>query len=232
MKAQKCLLFLLALSFLCLPHSSHAQAFQNLDFEAAQLTPIPSGQFGGSVPILSAIPDWTGFLGTTPVTQVLQNSFTLGNASIDILGPQWNFGGIIEGRYSVVLQPGRGPNGGGLPSDVSASISQTGLVPPEILSLEFKAEVFDSFTVSLGGQLLSIVPLATGVNYTLYGANIPLSMVGQNETLVVTALAGPNTTDYFDSFVFSPNLVPEPQTWSLLLFSAAVLALKRRQPKT
>src|ERR1700734_2332700 len=55
-------------------------AFQNLGFESANLTPVPSGQYGGEVSTTAAIPHWTAFLGATQVTQILQNNETLGNA--------------------------------------------------------------------------------------------------------------------------------------------------------
>ena len=184
--------------------------FQNLNFESANLSPVPSGQFGSFVSISDALPGWTGYLGSEQVTQVLQNNLTLGNASIDILGPNWSYNGIIEGQYMVVLQPGLDPFGSG--QNVSASISQTSLVPANALSLQFKAEtpLFSAWSVSLGGDNLSVIPLGTGANYTLYGANIPSSDAGQAETLTITALAAGNTAESFDSFVFLPSPLPEP----------------------
>jgi hypothetical protein len=171
---------------------------------------------------LDAIPGWTAFLGTNQVTQVLQNNATLGNASIDIWGPNWS--GMIEGQYTVVLQPGRDPVA---PSqNVSASISQTATVPVTAQSLRFKAETSSGFAVSLGGQNLSVIPLGTGANYTLYGANIPLSDAGQIATLTITALAGPNTTESFDSFLFSPSAVPEPGACSIVCLGFVLGAYK------
>ena len=198
-------------------------AFQNLDFEAANLSPIPPGQSGGLVPITSALPGWSGDLGSTPVTQVLQNNQTLGDASIDLLGPSWTHGGIIEGQYTVVLQPGFATAGDAY---VSASISQTGLVPARARSLQFKAETGSDFSVSLGGETLSLMPLGSGANYTLYGADIA-AFSGQEEALTITALAGPCTTDYFDSFDFSPAAVPEPCALSLMRIGGLAIAMHR-----
>ena len=144
----------------------------NLDFESAELSPIPSGQFGGSVSITNALPGWTGSISASQVTQVLQNNLTLGLPSIDILGPNWSFGAIIEGQYTLVLQPG------GSATYSSASISQTGFVPSGTRSLQFKAQTYSAFSVSLGGQALSLTPLGTGGNYTLYGADVS-SFAGQ-----------------------------------------------------
>src|SRR6266404_6353367 len=97
-----CTSLLVGIGLACTTLSIHAQgSFQNLDFESANLSPVPSGQFGGEVSSVDAVPGWTCFLGTTQITQVLQNNLTLGNASIDVLGPDWNnFSGIniIEGQ--------------------------------------------------------------------------------------------------------------------------------------
>ena len=196
--------------------------FQNLNFESANLPPVPPGQGGGEVSSLDAIPGWIAFLGTNQVTQVLQNSVTFGLASIDILGPDWNavyLASIIEGQYTVVLQPGADPVTG---LTVGASISQTALVPTDAQAIYFKAEAL-GFSVTLGGQNLSIIPLGTGTNYTLYGANIPGADAGQIEPLTITALAGPNTTDLFDSFLFSSTPVPEPGVVGLSALGALVL---------
>jgi hypothetical protein len=192
--------------------------FQNLGFESANLSPVPAGQYGGSVFSLDAIPGWTGFLGTNQVTQVLQNDETLGDASIDILGPYWNLGGIIEGQYTVVLEPGLGPGD----VNASASITQVGLVPANAQSLLFKAATFSPFSVSLAGQTLSLVSLGTGPNYTLYGADIS-SLAGQTGALTITALAAYNTSDYFDSFQFSNLPIPEPGVFSLSVLGVLVL---------
>ena len=151
----------LGLSFIWAAFPVQAQGtFRNLDFESANLPPI---QFGGPVSSLDAIPGWKAFLGTTQVTQVLHNNLTLGNASIDILGPYSSFGRIIEGQYTVVLQPGFDPSGSG--QNVGASISQTGLVPDDALSLQFKAGIYGSISVSMGGQNLSLIPLGTSAHY-------------------------------------------------------------------
>lgn len=204
--------------------TAFSQAFQNLGFESANLSPIPPGQFGGPVPSLDAIPGWRAFLGATQTAQVLQNNLTLGTASVDILGPNWSLGGIIQGQYSVALQPGLDPFGSG--QNVGASISQSGLVPANAKSLQFKASTFGSFSVSLGGQNLPVIALGTGANYTLYGANISPLLAGQLETLAITASPGPSNPDYFDSFVFSPLSVPEPGAFSLLALGG-VLGLLR-----
>jgi hypothetical protein len=229
MKSKKLKIILLCLTIGTKLQNGFSQGtFENLNFESATLSPVPAGQFGGEVSSLDALPGWTCYIGPYQVTQVLQNNLTLGDASIDILGPDWNFNnGIIEGQYTVVLQPGDGNQGNGNFGYVSASISQTALVPANAQSLQFKAAISSPYTVSLGEQNLNLVVLGSGPNYTLYGANIPSGDTGQSEALAITALAGPNNADYFDSFVFSNQEIPEPQTWTLLLCGAGALSLWR-----
>jgi hypothetical protein len=213
---------LIAFSLTCAVLSVQAQgAFQNLDFEAANLSPIPSGQYGGFVSSLDGIPGWTGFIGTNQLTQVVHNAVSTGNASIDILGPYWSFGGIIEGQYTVDIQPGRDPfvvNG----QNVSASISQVGLVPANAQSLRFTASPLDGFAVSLEGQTLSLVTIGTGPYYATYGANIS-SFAGQTAALTFTALAQFNTTYYIDSIQFSNLPIPEPGVFGLSALGALLL---------
>src|SRR5712671_4235216 len=181
-------LSLLGLSLICVTSLAHAQGnFQNLNFESASLTPIPAGQYGGFVAIGDALPGWTGYLGTSQMTQVLQNNFTLGSASIDIISPDWN-GYTMEGNYYVVLQAGS------LGTDiVPAAIAQTGLIPGTSRSIQFKtspaAGSSDLFQVTLGGQNISLVQLLNTSNYILYGGDIS-AFAGQAQELKIAALPG------------------------------------------
>jgi hypothetical protein len=208
------------------------QIFVNLDFEQANLSPVPPGQYGSFVPITKGLPGWTGYLGTNPVTQVLQNNYTLGDACIDIIGPS-STSGIIEGRYTVVLEEGV-PPGNPFAAAINASISQLGLVPATANSLQFKESGNVAFTVSFAGQRLNLIPLGVGngvgLNYTLYGADIS-QFAGQAGTLTITELAGPGTVpatpDYFDSIVFSPQIVPEPNALGLFGIGACYFVGRR-----
>ena len=105
-----------------------------MDFESANLNPVPPGEFGGLVPIDQAFPGWTGYAGTNQVSQVRQNAATIGAPSLDIFGPNWTNDIIIEGFYTAVLQPGVNPPN----PAVSASLAQTGLVPATAKSIEMK----------------------------------------------------------------------------------------------
>jgi hypothetical protein len=201
--------------------------FVNLNFESANLPTIPSGQYGGEVPISLAMPGWTGYLGTQQTTQVLHNNFTLGDPSIDIYGPDSSY--IIDGNYMAELQAG----GDGV--SVPATIEQTGLVPAGTQSLQIKFFTGSTgFSVTLGSMEVNMIPLSSSSLYTVYGANIA-SLAGQTEQLSISAL--PTAQDPFNGFflddiVFSPMAVPEPSTWSLMACGAGLLGVlsKPRKP--
>jgi hypothetical protein len=129
-----------------------------------------------------------------------------------------------------------------LGQSVDATITQTGVVPLGTKSLQFKAH-FDpfssggSFSVTLGGQTLSLIPLQAGANYTLYGADIS-GWAGQTAALNFTVFSYPqqNAADYLflDAIQFSNQRVPEPGVLSLsasgaLLFGTRILVRWRRR---
>jgi len=170
-------------------------------------------------------------------TAALYNTYFLGTSAISILDTGWPyspFGGVIEGNYTVLLQAGLY---GTTPADTT--LSQNALVPAVAQSLRFKAYDPDSLSpaislqVSLGGQQLSLVPLGTGANYTLYGADIH-TLAGQTTELDFTVKKGNADINYvfLDSIQFSNLGVPEPGVLSLSVLGALLLGgrgLGRRQ---
>lgn len=187
-------------------------AFQNLDFESATVRVTPPGEFGSLLPISTALPGWSGFLGTNQQTHVLHNNITLGDANISILGPHWG-GGILEGNFSVLLQEGNDPRSPASVNHVPAAIAQTGLIPDTAASLRFRANFSGVLLVTVGGQDLTLVPLATGPNYIRYGADIS-AYVGQELELrfIAPTLPGRPNDIYFDAIIFSNLPIPEPGT--------------------
>ncbi len=218
--------------------SAQAQGtFQNLNFESANVPPSGPELYGTFVPIASALPDWTAYLGGNQLTQVGYNSPTIGTATISLFGPTWNSSdpalpgiGIIDGNYSVVLQSGGVPNGQG---GENASIEQNGTVPSAAESLEFKAIAVGPFSVSFAGIALDPIALSTGpgpggVPYTLYGASIS-AWAGQTGELEFTADLDPNEPYLvLDDIAFSTQVVPEPSPLALTGIGALVFALYRR----
>ena len=155
--------------------SVDAQGFRDLNFEEANPVIDPEGQlYPYDVTAASALPGWTVYLGTVQPTDVLQNLFTTGEASVDIYGPNspttgpgFGSAGTIDGRYSVLLQAGNLP---GTQTLVGGSIAQNGAVPLAAQFLEFDAwtPYAPDFSVSFAGNLLSPVALGSGPNYTTW----------------------------------------------------------------
>ena len=210
--------------------------FQNLDFESASLAPT-SGQYGGPVPISSALPGWAAFIGNVQQTQAIQNDYTLGAASIDVFGPNWSSiaPGLIDGNFTILLEPGLSTQG-----TVAASIEQTGTVPVNSESLQFKAWGFlpsPTLNVSFSGNSLMPVMLSSGQTlsgqtYTIFGADISTyaGQTGQLQFTIPYSNSGLNGVE-FDDITFSPNAVPEPGTLALVLTGGGVLAIRRWRGK-
>ena len=186
--------------------------FQNLDFQSANLSEIPAGQFGGNVPITNALPFWTGYLGTNRVTQALHNSITLGNVSIDILGPNWDASPLILGQYTVMLQSGGNPFGGGA---ANAAIAQVGLVPVNTQSILLDV-IGTNFSLSFSGQIIPLSTVGSGLNYTVYGGNVSV-FAGQVGELRVSTFNPDGTAIELGPITFSTQAIPEQSSVSLLL---------------
>lgn len=217
------------------PFSATAQGtFQNSDFESAQLSPSPLQNYPNPVPITSAMPGWTAYLGTTQQSQVQYNTTTLGEASIAVIGPTWTTinPGIIDGNYSVILQAGDDPINEAIRDN--ASIEQNGTVPLNAESLQLKAwNPYGALSVSFAGNVLQLIPLSSGASpsgqpYTLYGANIS-SFAGHTGELDFTSVFDqyfPNVV--LDNVAFSTQAVPEPSPLALTGIGALLFAMYRR----
>jgi len=224
-----------ALLILLAASSALAQGtFQNLDFEDANLLDT-SGQFGGLVSSLDAIPGWTAYYGNVQTSQVLQNNETLGNVNISILGPNWNFTPILQGKYSVLLQAGLVLS----TTPTPAAIAQTGAIPVTALSLQLLAsQVFgatfgttiDRLQVSFNGQNLSLIPLSSTSNSILYGTDVS-TYAGTTGELRISALPGAtysHNSFLIDSIEFSPVAIPEPAVLTLAALGTGFLIWRLR----
>jgi hypothetical protein len=137
--------------------------------------------------------------------------------------------GLIEGSYTAVLVSGVALG----PAD--ATLVQTGIVPPGTESLRFKAQfapfnTSGSFDVTLDGQTLSLVPVGSGANYTVYAADIhTLAAQTAELSFTVHGHAGQVVADYLflDSVQFSNQRVREPGVFALSALGALFLAAKR-----
>jgi hypothetical protein len=113
----------------------------------------------------------------------------------------------------------------------TASITQTGLVPPGTQSLLFDAQAAGAGTggtleVQVGSQTVPITALFSEPNYTVYGANIS-AWSGDTESLTFTAstsVSGINNWE-IDDISFSPTaVIPEPSPVALAGIGGVVFA--------
>ncbi|HZR16311.1 MAG TPA: hypothetical protein VFE51_03210 [Verrucomicrobiae bacterium] len=193
--------------------SASAQGFVNLDFESATLVPV--GAPSGYVQFNQAFPGWTATIVAPLNTNALYDNMNLDSAGISIIDAKAQLlgGAVIDGLHTALLQSGLGyTSNGAVVTDTT--LSQTGLVPLDTQSLQFKAKtLFDSsgkFAVTLGGQTLSITTLGSGTNYTLYGANVS-QWAGQTAQLSFTVFGEkPHVNDeglFLDDIQFSSQSV-------------------------
>jgi hypothetical protein len=221
--------------------------FQDLDFESATLSPVTPNGPVVFVPISSALPGWSASIGGVSVTEVVQNNCTLGQASIDIFGPNYPvvgqespFGqGTIDGNYTVFVQSGANPQDEEM--GVNASIWQTGTIPADAQSLEFKAWTYLSsgaFSVSFDGDSLSPVVLSStmnlyGIPLIEYGANIA-PYAGQTGELEFTSIFNyhaPSWTELDDIGFSTVAVTPEPNTLALVVMGGLALAARSWRKK-
>ena len=188
-----------------------------------------------------AFPGWSSYVQGVPNGLTSYNQLAMSITAFSIVDSNYSNisglpGGLIQGNYTAVLMAGI--SGALQPAD--ATIAQTGLVPAGTESLRFKA-LFDSsgplssFGVTLGGQTLSLVPLESGANYTLYAADIS-AWAGQTAELDFTAFPDTQHFDdaylYLDSIQFSNLPTPEPNVFALSALGALLIgwrALQRRR---
>jgi hypothetical protein len=212
-----------------------SQGFMNLDFNSAS---IPNGTPANSfVPISSAIPGWTGYLGNNQQTSVLYNSGTIGSAAIDILDAN-NLGGVIPGNnYTVVLQAGNDGGNGGAPN-ATASIAQTAMIPSTAESIVFTASfpLAAGWQITLKGQPIVVSQIGTvGSYYGVYAGNVS-AYAGQVDQLEFTALYGADGAENMslDNIQFSSSPVPEPNSFGLFALGGLFIAfchLRKSSPK-
>ena len=193
-----------------------SQGFVNLDFESAMVRGYtPNSQITAT----NAFPGWT--LSDPPA---IYDGISLGGPFISVWDTNSSGTFPIQGKFSAVLFAN---------TLLATSISQTGLVPDGMESLT--VDIYGSpgyFSVSLGGQPLTLIPMATGSTpgypYTLYEAVIS-SFAGQVASLSFTALAlGQFGSELIvDNIQFSSSPIPEPCELALVAFSALVFGYRR-----
>ena len=206
--------------------------FQNLGYESGTLVTIP-GDFYGRVQFGLAFPGWSRYVGESQNAALYNNAF-LDSSGIGILDSAANIAPnplihdrLIQGNYTAVLMAGIGGD---------ATLAQTALIPNNIQSLLFNVFSYSAnpsaFGVTVGGQSLSLTPLWTNSNSTLFGADIH-GQAGQMAELAFTAFAQePHVSNvylFLDSIQFSSQPIPEPNTLGLFGLGALFLGWRLRR---
>jgi hypothetical protein len=213
------------LTILVLPTTSgFSQGFINLGFEQADVSGYPVNS--SDVPVASAFPGWEVLEGGSQIPQVWYDGTSAGGNLISIWDANTPGTDAIQGQYSAALFASL---------NVSSSISQTGTVPIGTESLLFDMYANPgSFTVTLGGETLSLTPLGEGTTshadypYTLYGANISSFAGLSDQQLTFTSLAGGQPNEMIlDNIQFSPSQVPEPGALGLSAVGGLFLVWRR-----
>ena len=206
-----------------------AQGFVNLDFEKAVIVTDPSvPYYPYGVYASYALPGWTA-VGFISPTYISYNALSLGATSVTLCGTNSSYSpSALSGLFSIDLYGGSGV---GLSA---ASISQTGLVPANAISIRFIAQGVPQpfggpLLVSMGGQNTPYVAISTGPNYTVYAGDVS-AYAGQVAQLSFSAPNGANNYWEFDGIQFSSAPVPEPSTYAILALCVFIFCLWKKRP--
>src|ERR1043166_2199245 len=95
-------MLLLFVLFAATPYARPQGTFVNLDFESAN---IQSDTPPGFVPASDALPGWTCYIGKNQVAGVAYDTAAINDALISIHDAASAYAQVLQGNYSVVLQP-------------------------------------------------------------------------------------------------------------------------------
>jgi hypothetical protein len=192
--------------------------FQNLNFEGANVPFVPAGQFGADVAVSNGVPGWNVYIGGGRQVTMFHNNISLGGAAVAIFGPEWLANQILEGSYTVSLEPSTaGP-------PTSTAIGQIGIIPLGSQSVRFYGGGAMIFSLTFAGQPIPLVTLSSTANYTIFGGDIS-AFAGQSGELRFRG------GGLLDNVFFSPSPVPEPKAIYLLALGIFVLRLARSRPR-
>ena len=215
-------------------HTAHGQAFQNLDFEDSSIvTSIPFGNgFNGGT---ADVPGWTSYNAYGDVNYsggmtLIYDDRTLDEPTVALWDSSLTT--PLQGQYSIFMYGGSGFAG---VSHTNAAIGQTGQIPVTAKSITYLAQGLETLEVSFKGQMLSVSPIATTPNYTVYGADIS-AYAGQTGELLFNIDASVGGTGLLDDIQFSASPVPEPDWLGFFVLGGLLLGSGRllqtfRNPK-
>jgi hypothetical protein len=215
----------LTLAVICVVGTAPTKgAFINLDFEAGTLVVTDQSFIVQAAP---ALPGWSALFNGTPRTTIAYNTHAISLWDVSIHDAASIYG-KISGTFSVALQGGvSGPGPGGSTMGYGA-IAQNGTVPSDARSVLFSANIGGPLEVSVMGEVLPFVGLASQPNYTTYGVDVT-RFAGQSGELRFSApFGGFGRLVMIDDIRFSTQVVPEPTTSALACAGLGILlSLKR-----
>ena len=212
---------LLFLAVCAIPRPAGAQVFTNLDFEQAV---IPNDtQFADEIDASTALPGWTATIEGQVQSSVYYVDGAL-DSNVVALSPN-----AIQGSYSAKLTGVESLPG----TAMGVSLSQTGMIPTGIKSIEFQAgqELVDSEIenipgLTVDGSTINLYDLSTTGGVTTWIGDVS-SYAGTTATLSFNAAPDLNATVppgvhtsensfILDSISFSDVPAPESPVESLL----------------
>ncbi len=188
-------------------------AFQNLDFESANISKYPQPDLG-PFPISDVLPGWSAYYGGEQTSYVWYNNRSLGSSLISLFdnnSPDDPYIASMDGNYSASLDARTFP----------VSIAQTGTIPAGSLSVVFLVRNISEGTlvVTFDGNVLPYVKTWSEPNFDIYNADIS-SYDGKTGELRFTENSGCNV---LDDIQFSTEAVPEPNTLVLSVLGSLLL---------
>ncbi|HEU5068886.1 MAG TPA: PEP-CTERM sorting domain-containing protein [Verrucomicrobiae bacterium] len=205
-------------------------SFQNLDFEAAVISPPPAGYIPSDadnpISAADALPGWTVREDGIACDAVWGSPGLDVTSVVLISGNTINYP-PIQGAYSIQLSV----NTYDPVYNQSASISQTGLVPAGMHSIQFLVQYpylqdINDLLVTLNTTPIELVPIASAGQTVTMAGDIS-DYAGTIAELKFTVL--PSSFFGLDSIMFSPQAVPEPSMFSLFGLGLLGLGWHRRR---
>lgn len=213
--------------------------FQNLDFELATVTPAPADYtpWDAYQPISAAdaLPYWTVREDATVCTAIWGAPNALDETSVALVtAGSYPAYPALQGVYSVQFYAWADA---GSPFFRSASISQTGLVPNGMHSIQFLVQsppvaggrVQASPSVTLNGTPINIFPISTSSGVVTMAGDIS-AFAGLTANLDIQCAGTSGATFYLsenifalDAIQFSNLSVPEPGVFGLSAFGALLV---------